>query len=77
MMKEINEQPRAVQDTLNYALENGRIDLGKIGITDEIIKEITQIHLPSPPLRRKHPPEHCMRALAKRCRLCNNKKYRY
>lgn len=45
MMKEINEQPRAVQDTLNYALENGRIDLGKIGITDEIIKEITQIHI--------------------------------
>ena len=43
MMKEINEQPRAVQDTLDFALENGRIDLGKIGITDEIIKEITQI----------------------------------
>ena len=45
MMKEINEQPRAVQDTLDFALENGRIDLGKIGITDEIIKEITQIHI--------------------------------
>ena len=45
MMKEINEQPRAVQDTLDYALENGRIDLGKIGITDEVIKEITQIHI--------------------------------
>ena len=44
MMKEINEQPR-VQDTLDFALENGRIDLGKIGITDEIIKEITQIHI--------------------------------
>ena len=45
MMKEINEQPRAVQDTLSFALENGRIDLSKIGITDEIIKEITQIHI--------------------------------
>ena len=45
MMKEINEQPRAVQDTLDSALENGRINLGKIGITDEIIKEITQIHI--------------------------------
>ena len=45
MMKEINEQPRAVQDTLDFALENGRINLGKIGITDEIIKEITQIHI--------------------------------
>ena len=45
MMKEIHEQPRAVQDTLDYAMENGRIDLGKIGITDEIIKDITQIHI--------------------------------
>ena len=45
MMKEINEQPRAVQDTLDFALTDGRIDLGKIGITDEIIKEITQIHI--------------------------------
>ena len=45
MMKEINEQPKAVQDTLDYAIENGRINLGKIGITDEIIKEITQIHI--------------------------------
>ena len=45
MMKEINEQPRAVQDTLDYALTDGRIDLGKIGITDEIMKEITQIHI--------------------------------
>ena len=45
MMKEIHEQPKAVQDTLDYALENGRINLGKIGITDELIKEITQIHI--------------------------------
>ena len=45
MMKEINEQPRAVQDTLDFAMENGRIDLSKIGITDEIIKDITQIHI--------------------------------
>ena len=45
MMKEIHEQPKAVQDTLDYALENGRINLGKIGLTDELIKEITQIHI--------------------------------
>ena len=45
MMKEIHEQPKAVQDTLDYALENGRINLGKIGITDELIKDITQIHI--------------------------------
>ena len=45
MMKEIHEQPRAVEDTLDFAIENGRINLGKIGLTDEIIKEITQIHI--------------------------------
>ena len=45
MMKEIHEQPRAVEDTQDFAIENGRINLGKIGLTDEIIKEITQIHI--------------------------------
>ncbi|MBQ9034281.1 MAG: glutamine--fructose-6-phosphate transaminase (isomerizing) [Lachnospiraceae bacterium] len=45
MMKEIHEQPKAVQDTLDYAIENGRVNLGKIGLTDELIKEITQIHI--------------------------------
>ena len=45
MMKEIHEQPRAVEDTLDFAIENGRINLGNIGLTDEIIKDITQIHI--------------------------------
>ena len=45
MMKEIHEQPRAVRDTIDSAMENGRINLGKIGISDEIIREITQIHI--------------------------------
>ena len=45
MMKEIHEQPRAVEDTLDFAIEKGRINLGKIGITDDIIKDITQIHI--------------------------------
>ena len=45
MMKEIHEQPKAVQDTLDFAIDNERINLGKIGITDEMIKEITQIHI--------------------------------
>ena len=45
MMKEINEQPQAVQDTLDFALENGRINFEKIGISDEFIRKITQIHV--------------------------------
>ena len=45
MMKDMHAQPSAVEDTLDFAIENGRINLGKIGLTDEIIKDITQIHI--------------------------------
>ncbi len=46
MMKEIHEQPRAVQDTLNSAItEDGRIDLSAVGLTDEEIKNISQIYI--------------------------------
>ena len=43
MMKEIHEQPRAVRDTINSAVRDGRIDLSATGLTDEILKEIEQI----------------------------------
>ena len=42
MMKEIYEQPKAVADTLNSVLKNGKIDLSETGITEEIIREISQ-----------------------------------
>ena len=45
MMKEIHEQPQAVQDTLDYAIDDGRINFEKIGITDDIIRDVTQIHV--------------------------------
>lgn len=45
MMKEIHEQPRAVADTLNSVLKNGSIDLGEMGLTDEILSEISQIYI--------------------------------
>ena len=46
MMKEIHEQPRAVQDTLNSAItEDGRIDLSAVGLTDEEIQNISQIYI--------------------------------
>lgn len=35
MIKEIHEQPKAVQDTLNAIVKDGRIDLSGIGLTDE------------------------------------------
>ncbi len=43
MMKEIHEQPRAVQDTLNSVLREGRIDLTPVGLTREEICSYRQI----------------------------------
>ena len=45
MMKEIHEQPRAVEDTLASVIKNGMIDLGETGITDEDIKDIRNIFI--------------------------------
>ena len=45
MMKEIHEQPKAIEDTLNSVLKDGRIDLSEVGLTDEEIKEIEQIYV--------------------------------
>ena len=46
MMKEIYEQPKAIEDTLNSVLnENNQIDLTTVGLTEEEIKDIHQIHI--------------------------------
>ena len=45
MMKEIHEQPKAIQDTLNSALKDDRIDLTEVGLTDEEIRDISQIYI--------------------------------
>ncbi|MCD8146085.1 MAG: glutamine--fructose-6-phosphate transaminase (isomerizing) [Clostridiales bacterium] len=45
MMKEIHEQPKAVADTLHSVEGEGRIDLTSIGLTDDEIKEISQIYI--------------------------------
>lgn len=45
MMKEIHEQPKAVKDTINSVLKEGKIDLSNLGLTDEEIKKISQIHI--------------------------------
>jgi glucosamine--fructose-6-phosphate aminotransferase (isomerizing) len=43
MMKEIHEQPKAVADTLNSVVKNGTITLENVGLSDEIIKDISSI----------------------------------
>ena len=45
MMKEIHEQPKALQDTLNSVLKNGRIDLSEVGLSEDEIKDISQIYI--------------------------------
>ena len=45
MIKEIHEQPKAVQDTLRSVIHDGRIDLSEIGLGDEDIRGISQIYM--------------------------------
>lgn len=45
MMKEIHEQPKALQDTLNSVVKDGTIDLSEMGLSDEEIQGISQIYM--------------------------------
>lgn len=45
MIKEIHEQPRAVRDTLNSILKDGRIDLSAAGLTPEFLRGIKDVHI--------------------------------
>ena len=45
MMKEIHEQPKAVQDTYASVVKDGEIDFSNIGLTTEDIRTIRQIHI--------------------------------
>jgi len=44
MMKEIHEQPKAIADTLNSVLKDGKLDLSAVDLSDEEIKKISQIY---------------------------------
>lgn len=45
MMKEIHEQPKAIRDTINAVVADGKIDLSSIGITEDQMREVQQIHI--------------------------------
>ena len=45
MMKEIQEQPKAVQDTLNSVIKENHIDLSSVELTEEEIRQISQIYI--------------------------------
>ncbi len=45
MMKEIHEQPKAVADTFRSVVKDGEIDFTEVGLTEEEIQSIKQIHI--------------------------------
>lgn len=45
MMEEIHEQPKVVGDTLNSVLKDGQFDLSSVGLSEEEIKDISQIYI--------------------------------
>ncbi|MDE7098011.1 MAG: glutamine--fructose-6-phosphate transaminase (isomerizing) [Ruminococcus sp.] len=45
MLKEIHEQPKAIKDTINSVVKDGRICFGEIGLSDEEMQKIQQIYI--------------------------------
>ena len=45
MMKEIHEQPKVVEDTINSVVKENTIDLSAVGLSEEDIKDISQIYI--------------------------------
>lgn len=43
MIKEIHEQPRAVKDTLNSIIKDGRIDLSASGMTTDLLQSVKSL----------------------------------
>lgn len=45
MLKEINEQPKAVRDTLNPRIKDGKIVIDELGMTEEEIASVKKIYI--------------------------------
>ncbi len=45
MLKEIYEQPKAVRDTVNPRIQDGRVVIGELGMSDEEIARISRIQM--------------------------------
>ena len=45
MLKEIHEQPKAVQDTLGAYVKEGAVDFSEAGLTDEELKNLERIYI--------------------------------
>ena len=45
MLKEIHEQPKAVQDTIGAYVKDGRISLSEVGLDDEVLNNLERIYI--------------------------------
>ncbi len=45
MLKEIHEQPKAVRDTINAYVKDGKIDFSEVGIEEEQLKKLERIYI--------------------------------
>ena len=45
MLKEMHEQPEAVENTLNSLIKNGKIDLSESGVTEDILRSVDGIQI--------------------------------
>ena len=45
MIKEIHEQPKAVRDTLNSLIKEGKVNLSGAGVSDELLKSVSSVHI--------------------------------
>ncbi|MDY3918780.1 MAG: glutamine--fructose-6-phosphate transaminase (isomerizing) [Candidatus Limivivens sp.] len=45
MLKEIHEQPKAVQDTIGAYVKDGHIDFSEVGLTDEMLQGLERIYI--------------------------------
>ena len=45
MLKEIHEQPKAVQDTIGAYVKEGHIDFSETGLTDEKLASLKRIYI--------------------------------
>ena len=45
MLKEIHEQPKAVRDTINAYVKDGKIDFSEVGIEEEELKKLERIYI--------------------------------
>ena len=45
MLKEIHEQPKVIQDTINSVVKDGKISFESVGLTDDEMKGLKQIYI--------------------------------